>query len=161
MISGCDTKAGEQLSSGDFDVAYLQSNKFTSGKLVLIVYRDPFTNELVYEWLIGVIYGMQSGAFEWKDTLSNHLTSEMGFVEVRNMESMYHNPETLTSISCHVDDPLVKTKNAAEKVAFWEKLSSTFDIKGFNTLTQETPLDYLSIRCLWLSMSEGRTSYGV
>ena len=58
MIASCDTKAGNQLSSGDFVVAYLQSHKFTSGKLVLIVYRNPFTGELVYEWLTGVIYGI-------------------------------------------------------------------------------------------------------
>ena len=64
--------------------------------------------------------GMQSGALEWKATLSNYLTSEMGFYEVCNMESMYHHPEKLTSISYHVDDPLVLTKNADEKVLFWE-----------------------------------------
>ena len=34
MIASCDTKNGNQLSSGDFDVAYLQSNNFTSGQLV-------------------------------------------------------------------------------------------------------------------------------
>ena len=150
MIASCDTKNGNQLSSGDFDVAYLQSNNFTSGQLVLIVYRNPFTGELHYEWLIGVIYGMQSGAYEWKDTLSSRLTGEMGFYEVRNMESMYHNPGTHTSISCHVDDPLVLTKNAEEKVTFWEELSKIFDIKGYNTLTEESALDYLSIK---ISMS--------
>ena len=37
MIASCDTKSGNQLSSGDFNVAYLQARGFTSGKLVLIV----------------------------------------------------------------------------------------------------------------------------
>ena len=146
MVASCDILGGNQLSSGDFDVAYLQSNKFTSGKLVLIVYKNPFTGKYVYEWLTGVIYGMQSGAYEWKDTLSGHLTSEMGFLEVCNMESMYHHSEKLTSITCHVDDPLVLTKNAENKIEFWEELSKSFDIKGYKTLTEMVPLDYLSIR---------------
>ena len=36
----------------------------------------------------------------------------MGFYEVCNMASVYHHPEKHISVSCHVDDPLVLTKNA-------------------------------------------------
>ena len=112
MIASCNTKDDNQLSSGDFDVAYLQTKQYKPGKLVLIVYRCPFTGEYFYEWLTGVIYGVQSGAYEWKDTLSTTSTSEMGFYEVSNMESMYHHPSKRISISCHVDDPLVLTMNS-------------------------------------------------
>ena len=57
MLASCRIDEGHEVSSTDFDVAYLQSRPWLN-KLVLIVYKNPFTGEDVYEWLSGVIYGM-------------------------------------------------------------------------------------------------------
>jgi hypothetical protein len=145
MVASCQTEQGDELSSTDFETAFLQSTKWED-KLVLIVYKDPFTGQLIYEWLSGVIYGMQTGAYDWKDTLSHYLTTEMGFVEASNMQSMYHHQEKQITISCHVDDPLALTRIKQHKEWFYDKLEKDFDIKGNQTLTEANPLDYLSIR---------------
>ena len=63
VIASTDVEKGDELSSTDFDTAFLQSFKWKDGKLVLICYYDPFTKETVYEWIDGVIYqipGMKS-----------------------------------------------------------------------------------------------------
>ena len=146
MVASCNVDQGDELSSTDFETAYLQSTKWKDGRLVLIVYKDPFTDELVYEWLSGVIYGMQSGAFDWKDTLSHYLTSELKFYEVANMLSMYHHSDKKITISCHVDDPLTLTRDSKGKEWFYNRLEADFDVKGTTTLASDTPLDYLSIR---------------
>ena len=126
MVASCQTEQGDELSSTDFETAFLQSTKWED-KLVLIVYKDPFTGQLIYEWLSGVIYGMQTGAYDWKDTLSHYLTTEMGFVEASNMQSMYHHQEKQITISCHVDDPLALTRIKQHKEWFYDKLEKDWD----------------------------------
>ena len=113
---------------------------------MLIKYHDPFMGEWVYEWIRGIIYGEQPGAATWKRTLCHRLTFNMGFKEVMNMESMYHHPEHKTDISCHVDDPLVKTVAAEKRVEFYKELNKHFQTKGVKVLSPEQALDYLSMR---------------
>lgn len=147
---------GDRLSSTDYTTAYLQSTKWKDFRLMLIVYRDVFTGQDIYEWICGVIYGMQEGASAWRKTLCHKLTSEMGFYEVKNMESMYHHPKFKTSISCHVDDPLVKTKAKHLREDFYKQLNEIFDTKGDKVLSSKQALDYLSMR---LSMDEAGNIY--
>ena len=49
VVASTDVEKGDELSSTDFDTAFLQSFKWKDGRLVLIVYSDPFTQPLVYE----------------------------------------------------------------------------------------------------------------
>ena len=150
MLASCRIDEGHEVSSTDFDVAYLQSRPWLN-KLVLIVYKNPFTGEDVYEWLSGVIYGMQTGAFDWKDTLAAVLTTDLGFYELHNMQSMYHHPQRKTDVACHVDDPLTVSRSTADKEWFYSEIAKVFDTKGDKTLSPELPLDYLSMR---ISMNE-------
>lgn len=62
------------------------------------------------------------------------------------MQSMYHHQEKKITISCHVDDPLALTRIKQHKEWFYSKLEKDFDTKGNQTLTEDNPLDYLSIR---------------
>ena len=105
----------------------------------------------MYEWIRGVIYGMQTGAFDWKDTLAAVMTTDMGFYELQNMQSMYHHPDRKTDVACHVDDPLTITRSTADKVWFYSELAKVFDTKGDKTLSSHLALDYLSMR---VSMNE-------
>ena len=65
VVASTDVEKGDEISSTDFDTAFLQSFKWKDGKLVLICYYDPFIKETVYEWIDGVIYGMQEGSRDW------------------------------------------------------------------------------------------------
>ena len=80
--------------------------------------RGRWWGRNVYEWICGVIYGMQKGGAEWKNTLAYRLTTEMGFREVKNMESVYYQPEHKVTIPCHVDDPLVKSASSSGRIWF-------------------------------------------
>ena len=79
------------------------------------------------------------------------LTNDLGFYELKNMQSMYHHPDRKTDVACHVDDPLTVTRSAADKKWFYDEITKLFDTKGVKTLSPVLPLDYLSMR---ISMSE-------
>ena len=146
VVASTKYKLGHKLSSSDFDVAFLQSFKWKDGKLVLISYYDAFLGHDVYEWISGVIYGMQEGGADWHNTLAYRLTTELGFKEVRNMESMYHHSEQQLTIPCHVDDPLIKSVTDEGMDWFHTNINRMFDTKGRKVLTIQMALDYLSIR---------------
>jgi len=113
---------------------------------MLIVYYDAFLGHNVYEWISGVIYGMQEGGADWHNTLAYRLTTELGFKEVSNMESVYHHPEKELTIPCHVDDPLVKSRCEENRKWFHENINRMFDTKGEKVLSLKQAMDYLSIR---------------
>ena len=145
IVASTDVEAGDELSSTDFDTAFLQAFRW-QGKLMLIVYHDAFLGRDVYEWINGVIYGMQTGGADWKNTLAFTLATEMGFKEVKNMESMYHHPERKITVPCHVDDPLVKSRGTENREWFHNNINKLFDTKGSKLLSVGQPLDYLSMR---------------
>ena len=145
VIASVETAKGDELSSSDFDTAFLQAAKWKDKKLVLIKYWDAFQDCWVYEWISGVIYGMQEGTADWKSTLSYTLTTKLGFKEVKNMESVYHHPVRNITIPCHVDDPLIKSRGKENRIWFHEQINELFDTKGCRLLTVEEALDYLSI----------------
>ena len=146
VVASTKYKQGHKLSSSDFDVAFLQSFKWKDGKLVLISYYDAFLGHDVYEWISGVIYGMQEGGADWHNTLAYRLTTELGFKKVRNMESMYRHSEQQLTIPCHVDDPLIKSVTDEGMDWFHTDINRMFDTKGRNMLTIQMALDHLSIR---------------
>ena len=82
------------ISSTDLDVAYLQSFKWKDNRLMLICYWDFFLQEKVYEWIDGVIYGLQEGGHDWKETFCFRLCSEMEFKECLNMPTSSAEAET-------------------------------------------------------------------
>ena len=89
---------------------------------------------------------MQEGGADWHNTLAYRLTTELGFNEVRNMESVYHHPEKELTIPCHVDDPLVKSRCDENRKWFHENISRMFDTKGEKVLSLKQAMGYLSIR---------------
>ena len=145
VVASTDIEKGDTLSTNDVQTAFLQSFKWQDSRLVLIVYWDEFTKDWVYEWIDGVIYGMQEGSYDWKNTLAFRLTHEMGFKEVKNMESIYHHPEKKITIPCHVDDPLIKARGAEARDWFHEEFNKLFECKGQQNLVEGKSLDYLSM----------------
>ena len=146
VVASTDVEKGDELSSTDFDTAFLQSFKWKDGRLVLIVYWDPFTQSYVYEWIDGVIYGMQEGSCDWQKTLAYIMTTHLNFKKVKNMESMYYNTEHQVTVPCHVDDPLVKARGSDNTEWFHREINKVLDTKGRRTLSPSgKPLDYLSI----------------
>ena len=94
----------------------------------------------------GPIYGQQEAGLIWKVTLMHNLTTELGFREAKNMESVYYHPERKTIVICHVDDPLVKTVSEEETEWFHEQLNRLFQMKEKKVLSNTEPMDWCSIR---------------
>jgi len=146
IIASVDLKKGDKVSSSDFDTAFLQAFSWKDGRLMLIKYWDPFLDCWVYEWIDGAMYGMQEASLDWKETLCYRLTTEMGFKEVANLQSVYHHPERKITVPVHVDDPLVKSSSEENKIWFHKTIEELFDTKGMRELEIGHDLDYLSIR---------------
>ena len=90
----------------DFKCAFLQSFDWEESKWRVIKIWDPDTKQLGFYLCCGVVYGDQEGSAEWKATLSYRLI-EMGFVEIKNAESVYYHKAWGIRMSVHVDDPLI------------------------------------------------------
>ena len=133
------------ISSTDLDVAYLQSFKWKDNRLMLVCYWDFFLQEKVYEWIDGVIYGLQEGGHDWKETFCFRLCNEMGFKECLNMQSTYYQPEKKVTVAAFVDDPLSKSKGQVSLEWYHSTLEELFDTKGRKVLTPGSNIDYLSM----------------
>ena len=139
------------ISTTDFDTAYLQGNGHKEGDRKLFKLWDESTRSWTLYWLTGFIYGEQPAGKNWKDTLSGKLESEsMGFVESKNAPSTYYNPSSQTKVSVHVDDPIVITRKPLPgepdaQTEFYRRLKERFDIKGVTELQGDTTIDYLSM----------------
>ena len=145
VVASVDVNKGDNLSATDFDTAFLQAQEWADDRLLLICYLDEFTGEWMYEWIDGVIYGMQEGSRDWKDTLCFRLVHDLGFKEVKNMQSVYYHTEKQITIPVHVDDPLVKARGTDSRDWFHTEINKIFDTKGVRILDISTTLDYLSM----------------
>jgi hypothetical protein len=135
------------ISTTDFDTAYLQTPP--NGKVLLTKRRCPITGKWIYENCHGVIYGMQDGGCEWKGDITHKLTAdeyEFGFVELKNVSSVFYNAEKDIIVSIHVDDPLIMTTSKADEDWFHRKLREHYDVKEIKRLEVGNPIDYLSVR---------------
>ncbi|OUT61652.1 MAG: hypothetical protein CBB71_04060 [Rhodopirellula sp. TMED11] len=145
LIAAADGKT-DIVSTTDFTVAYLQSeNRDDHTTWVLIKYRCPFTNQWIYTWIMGEIYGGQKAGKTWKDSLAHKMIMVGGFVEVKNMENMFYHPYMQTAVSIHVDDPLIVNKTEEGYEASHDFLEENFDTKGRNKLEMGKEIDYLSM----------------
>ena len=145
IIAAADARVNI-ISTTDFDVAYLQTeNRSDHTTWVLIKYRDPHTNEWVYVWIMGVIYGEQPAGKSWKDSLTHKMVVLGGFQEVLNMENMYWHPIWKVAVGVHVDDPLVVSQDEDGYNAVHDFLDKHFDTKGRHRLTTDSGIDYLSM----------------
>ena len=86
VVASTNIEDGDNLSATDFDTAFLQAHEWEDDRLLLISYRDEFTGDINYEWIDGVIYGMQEGSRNWKDTLCFRLVHELGGKEEKKMK---------------------------------------------------------------------------
>ena len=69
-----------------------------------------------------------------------------GFVELKNVESVYYHPQREILVSIHVDDPLIMTKSKEDEDWFHSKIREHYDCKETKRLAVGSPIDYLSVR---------------
>ena len=145
LVAAADGRT-DIISTTDYHVAYLQSENRTDETTWLLVwYRDPITNERIYVWLMGEIYGGQPAGKVWKDHLCHKMVMVGGFMEVKNMENMYYHPFKHVAISVHVDDPFIVAKSEESHLWTHEFMDANFDTKGINRLRVGVEIDYCSM----------------
>ena len=54
---------------------------------------------------MGNIYGGQTAGVSWKNHRTHVLVVKGGFIECKNMESIYYHPGRGIKMAIHVDDP--------------------------------------------------------
>ena len=85
--------AKDIISTTDYKVAYLQSPNKDEIHWVWIKYRHPVSGNWVYTRIMGDIYGGQTAGVSWKNHRTHVLVVKGGFMECKNMESIYYHPE--------------------------------------------------------------------
>ena len=150
LIVACADLAVETVSSGDFKVAYLQSDEHPIGAEEIAVLRDPETMEIRFYYMDGEIYGKQPAGKKFKDSVGVKM-EKAGFLEAVNIDSVYVKANAIAYI--WVDDPLVwaRGKTMTESIQIegeiWKYISENFDMKGeYRRITRENPIDFLSMR---------------
>ena len=88
LIVACADLAVETVSSGDFKVAYLQSDEHPIGAEEIAVLRDPETMEIRFYYMDGEIYGKQPAGKRFKDSVGVKM-EKAGFLEAVNIDSVY------------------------------------------------------------------------
>ena len=83
LIVACADLEVETVSSGDFKVAYLQSDAHPIGAEELAVLRDPKTIKTKFYYMDGEIYGKQPAGKKFKDPVGVKMTKAQ-FVEAVN-----------------------------------------------------------------------------
>ena len=145
LLVAATNKKGHIKSTTDLVTAYLQSEEWDEGSWMLIKYRDPFTEEWVYVWLRGEVYGLQTAGSSWKKSLVNRMVMKGHFVEIRNQENMYYHPVRKVLVAVFVDDPLKDAPDEESHRWFHDFMDREFDTNGENRLEPENPIDFLSM----------------
>ena len=88
LIVACADLEVETASSGDFKVAYLQSDEHPIGDEELAVIGDQETMEIKFYYMDGDIYGKQPAGKRFKDSVGVKMPKAK-FVEAVNLDSVY------------------------------------------------------------------------
>ena len=75
------------------------------------------------------------------------MTTKLGFKEIKNIESMYYHPEKKVTISCHVDDPIVKSHSQEACDWFHDSIEKVLDCKSRKILSVDQPALHLKYVC--------------
>ena len=139
-----------EVGTTDFVTCFLQTKKYTHGRSYLVKLFNPATQEWEYYLCYGPTYGGSDVPKTWKVELKEYLRT-MGFQESMNAPSMYHKESTGAIISCHVDDPWIRTNKRpkgeqSELTEIYLELKKQFELQALTILTPDTPIDYLSMR---------------
>ena len=115
--------------------------------MVWIKYRHSITGNWVYTRIMGDIYGGQTAEVSWKNHRTHVLVVKGGFIECKNMESIYYHPGRGIKMAIHVDDPLASSPSMTQTTMSWvhDFMDLEFDTNGRNILTIGKQIDYLSM----------------
>ena len=132
--------------------AFLQSLKYgkdASGKTIYkyISFKDPRTGKHKLYRQDGPIYGEAAAPKQWEETIAPWIES-LGFERGENEKGLFWHPERDLILLLFVDDTLAEAENEQDNDWFFDELEKRFDCKDTETLTEDTPLDYLGVNLL-------------